>query len=155
MRKIVIMIIGLSLSLCAQSVYTKTFDESMDVLYPKVMASFKKAHLMVASEINILEKFKEAGLPKKFGENFNTNNLTAIKAIIACNGWFGNEVANTDPEMMAFCPVRVTLVEKEGKTSVMYVRASVAPKDSKAYEILQKLEAKVISAIEASREQGI
>jgi len=69
--------------------------------------------------------------------------------VIACNGWFGNEVANADPWMMAFCPIRVTVVEKEGKTSILFVRSSVAPKDSKAYAILEKLEAKVISAIEA------
>lgn len=139
-----------SLSLWANSVYTKTFDASMDEVYTKLLASFKKSKLIVVSEIDIMAKFKEAGLPKKFGENFNTNKLDGIKAVIACNGWFGNEVANSDPEMMAFCPIRVTLVEKEGKTSVMYVRASVAPQDSKAYGVLQKLEAKVISAIESS-----
>ncbi len=139
-----------SLSLWANSVYTKTFDASMDEVYTKLLASFEKSKLIVVSEIDIMAKFKAAGLPKKFGKNFNTNELDGIKAVIACNGWFGNEVANSDPEMMAFCPIRVTLVEKEGKTSVMYVRASVAPQDSKAYGVLQKLEAKVISAIESS-----
>ena len=149
MKKIILVFLTLSLSLFADTVYTKTYDAPMAKIYPKVLSSFDNAHLIVVSEIDILGKFKAAGLPKTFGKNFNTNNLTGIKAIIACNGWFGNEVANADPKMMAFCPVRVTLIEREGKTTVTYVRASVASKESKAYPTLVKLEAKVIKAIEA------
>ncbi len=149
MKKIVILI-GLSLSLLANSVYTKSFDKKMNEVYPLVLASLDKSHLIVVSEIDILKKFNEAGLPKKFGKNFNTNHLANIKAIIACNGWFGNEIANSDPLMMAFCPIRITLIEQNEKTSIMYVRASVAPNDSKAYKMLQKLEAKVILAIESA-----
>ena len=149
MKKIVLVLLTLSLSLFGDAVYTKTYNVPMAKIYPKVLGSFDNAHLIVVSEIDILAKFKAAGLPKKFGKNFNTNKLTGIKAIIACNGWFGNEVANADPKMMAFCPVRVTLVEQDGKTTVTYVRASVASKESKAYPMLVKLEAKVIKAIES------
>ena len=148
MKKICLLLLTLSLSLWADAVYTKHYDAPIEKVYPKLIASFDSAYLIVISEIDILEKFKEAGLPDSFGKNFNTNNLTAIKTIIACNGWFGNAVANSDPEMMAFCPIRVTLIEKEGKTSIMYVRPTVAPKDSKAYPVLQELEQKVIKAIE-------
>jgi hypothetical protein len=148
MKKIFIGILLLSLSLWADSVYTKTYDAPMSKIYPKLIASFDNASLIVISEIDILEKFNAAGLPEAFGKEFNTNNLTAIKAVIVCNGWFGNQVANNDPRMMAFCPVRVTLIEQDGKTSLMYVRPSVAPQDSKAYLLLKKLEQKVITAIE-------
>jgi len=148
MKKILI-ILSLGMSLWANSVYVKTFDTPMNEVYTKLVASFDDAHLIVISEINILEKFKDAGLPEKFGKDFNTKNLTGIKAIIACNGWFGNEVANADPLMMGFCPIRVTVVEKEGKTYVLFVRSSVAPKSSPAYAILEKLESKVVTAIEA------
>ena len=148
MKKILI-IMSLSLSLWANSVYVKTFDKPMSEVYAKLLSSFDTASLVVVTEINILEKFKGAGLPEKFGKNFNTNNLTGIKAIIACNGWFGNEVANTDPMMMGFCPIRVTVIEQEGKTSVLFVGSSVAAKDSPAYGLLEKLESKVIAAIDA------
>jgi len=146
--KTLLLILSLSLSLYANSVYVKTIDAPINEVYTKLLSSFDKNYLIVVSEINILEKFKEAGLPERFGKDFNTNNLTGIKAIIACNGWFGNEVANADPLMMGFCPVRLTVIEKGGKTSILFVRSSVAPKDSKAYAILEKLEAKVIGAIE-------
>lgn len=148
MKKI-LLLLTFSLSLWANSVYVKDINAPMNDVYTKLISSFSSSNLVVVSEINILEKFKAVGLPEKFGKNFNTNNLTGIKAIIACNGWFGNEVANADPLMMGFCPIRVTVVEKEGKTSILFVRSSVAPKESKAYAILEKLETKVISAIEA------
>ncbi|MCJ7766653.1 MAG: DUF302 domain-containing protein [Thiovulaceae bacterium] len=148
MKKIFLAILLLSLSLWADSVYTKNYDAPMSEIYPKLLASFDNASLIVVSEIDILEKFNASGLPEAFGKEFNTNNLTGIKAVIACNGWFGNEIANSDPLMMAFCPVRVTLIERDGKTSIMYVRPSAAPKDSKAYGLLKKLQEKVISAIE-------
>ncbi|PHR57096.1 MAG: hypothetical protein COA44_06815 [Arcobacter sp.] len=148
MKKI-LLILSFSLSLWANSVYVKTIDSPMNEVYAKVLASFDKSYLIVVSEIDILKKFKHAGLPERFGKNFNTNNLTGIKAIIACNGWFGNEVANADPLMMGFCPIRVTLIERDGKTSILFVRPLLAPKDSKAYAILKKLDAKVISAINA------
>ena len=150
MKKILLLILTLSLTLWADAVYTKTYDAPMDKVYPKLITSFDNAHLIVVSEIDILGNFKAAGLPEAFGKDFNTNNLTAIKAVIACNGWFGNAVANSDPEMMAFCPIRVTLIEKNGKTSIMYVRSTVASKDSKAYPVLKELEFKVIKAIEAA-----
>ncbi len=150
MKKIVLLLLTLSLSLFADAVYTKTYNAPMAKVYPKVLEAFDNAHLIVVSEIDILAKFKAAGLPEKFGKNFNTNKLTGIKAIIACNGWFGNEVANADPKMMAFCPVRVTLIEEDGKTTITYVRASVADNNSKAYPTLVKLEKKVIKTIESA-----
>ena len=150
MKKILLLLLTVSLTLYADAVYTKTYDAPIEKVYPKLITSFDNAYLIVIAEIDILGKFKEAGLPESFGKNFNTNNLTAIKTIIACNGWFGNAVANSDPEMMVFCPIRITLIEKEGKTSIMYVRPTVASKDSKAYPILQDLEQKVVMAIESA-----
>ena len=151
MKKI-LLILTFTFSLWADSVYIKTIDAPMKSVYADILSSLDKSNLIVVSEINILEKFKGADLPEKFGKDFNTNKLTGIKAIIACNGWFGNEISNADPHMMGFCPIRLTVIEKEGKTSILFVKPGVAPKDSKAYAILKKLESKVISAIEAVKE---
>ena len=148
MKKILLLLITLSLTLSADVVYSKTYNAPIEEIYPKLITSFDNAYLVVISEIDILGKFKDAGLPEAFGKNFNTNNLTAIKAVIACNGWFGNAIANNDPKMLAFCPIRVTVIEQDGKTTILYVRATVASKGSKVYPILQELEQKVINAIE-------
>jgi len=146
MKKL-LLVLTLTLSLWAGNVYVKVVDKPIDSVYPTLISALDNNYLIVISEIDILAKFKHAGLPKMFGKAFNTNNLTAIKTIIACNGKFGNNIANADPSMMAFCPIRITLTEKEGKTTITYVKPTVAPTTTKAYPYLQRLENKVISTI--------
>jgi uncharacterized protein (DUF302 family) len=149
MKKL-LLLLALSATLFAQNVYVKKFDVPMGVVEKNLEKAFSSNNLIVISQIDILEKFKAAGLEKTFGKDFNTNQLTGIKAMIICNGGFGNAVANADPEMMGFCPVRITITEKDGKTSVTYVKSS-APESSKAYEILQKLDEAVIASIENAK----
>ncbi|MEN8304073.1 MAG: DUF302 domain-containing protein [Campylobacterota bacterium] len=81
---------------------------------------------------------------------FNTAGLTGVRTVVACNGKFGNTIINADSTMMAYCPIRITMTEKDGKTTVLFVRPSTAPQDSKAHPLLVKLEKKVIGAIEGA-----
>jgi len=149
MKKIILTLLLLLSPLIADGMYKLTLNEKSAVVYPKLLASLDAHYLFVVTKIDILKKFKHAGLEKKFGKNFNTNNLTSIKAIIACNGFFGNSIANTDPSMMGLCPVRITVIEQDGKTTILFVKPSLIADDSKAHAIVKKLEAKVISSIEA------
>ncbi len=154
MKKIILACI-LSMSLWASpstNVYTVTYNNTIDKIEQNLLEGFKNAGLVVPWKMDVLGEFKDKGLDKKFGKKFNTSNLTGVKTIVACNGKFGNMIMNTDPTMMAYCPIRITLVEKDGKTTVLYVRPTTAPKDSKAYPVLAKLEKKVIKAIEDSNE---
>lgn len=154
MKKILLACI-LSLSLWAApetNVYSVTYNSDMDTVEKNILNHFKSEKLVVPWKLDILEEFKKKGLDKKFGAEFNKNQLTSVRTIVACNGKFGNMIMNTDPAMMAYCPIRITLVEKEGKTTVLYVRPTSAPRSSKAYKILVKLEKKVIGAIEAANE---
>ena len=147
MKKLLLTLLLMLTPLMADSVYKLTLNEKVDSVYTKLMSSLDNNHLIVVTEIDILGKFKKAGLPKKFGKEFNTNNLTAIKAIIACNGYFGNYIANADPDMMGLCPVRITLIEKDGKTTILFVKPTTVSGNSKANKMIAKLESKVISAI--------
>ena len=134
------------------NVYTVAYKANMDTVENNILTHFKSVKLVVPYKLDILEEFKHKGLDKKFGAKFNMNNLTSVRTIIACNGKFGNMIMNTDPTMMAYCPIRITLIEKDGVTKVLFVRPSSAPKDSKAYSVLVKLEKKVIKAIEDANE---
>ena len=154
MKKILLACI-FSMSLWAapiSNVYSVTYNSPMDTVEKNLLTHFKASKLVVPWKLDILEEFKKKGLDKKFGDKFNTNKLESVRTIVACNGKFGNMIMNTDPAMMAYCPVRITLVEKDGKTTILYVRPSSAPRDSKAYKILVKLENKVIKAIEEAME---
>lgn len=134
------------------NVYSVSYKASMDTVEKNILKHFESVKLVVPWKLDILEEFKHKGLDKKFGAEFNKNNLTSVRTIVACNGKFGNMIMNTDPTMMAYCPIRITLVEKDGVTTVLFVRPSSAPKSSKAYNILVKLENKVVGAIEAANE---
>ncbi|MFK5938632.1 MAG: DUF302 domain-containing protein [Sulfurimonas sp.] len=149
MKKLILTLLLLLSPLMADGIYKLTLNQKADVVYTKLLASLDNNHLIIVSEINILEKFKHAGLPEKFGKEFNSNNLTTIKAIIACNGFFGNYIANADPDMMGLCPIRLTIVEKNGKTTILFVKPTNVGSTSRAKGMIEKLEKKVISAIEA------
>ena len=151
MKKILLAcILSLSLWAAESNVYVKTFNNPINEVEENILIQFKVDKLVVVWQLDILEEFKKKGLDKKFGEKFNTAGLTGVRTLIACNGKFGNGIINADADMMAYCPVRITLTEKDGKTSVLYVRPSSGPEDSKAYNMLVKLEKKVIKAIEES-----
>ena len=149
MKKLILTLLLLLSPLMADGVYKLTLDQKADVVYKKLLTSLDDNYLIVVAEINILEKFRHAGLPEKFGDEFNTNKLTTIKAIIACNGFFGNSIANADKDMMGLCPIRLTVIEKDGKTTILFVKPTNVSRASKAKAIIAKLEKKVISAIEA------
>jgi len=53
----------LSFNLWANSVYVKDIDAPINAVYTKLLSSFASSNLIIVSEINILEKFKAAGLP--------------------------------------------------------------------------------------------
>ena len=145
--KNIIFVLLLATSLFGNEVFKLTIDKNINKIYPQLINALENSHLIVVSEIDILDKFKHAGLPKKFGKEFNTSELTAIKAIIACNGFYGNYISNADPEMMAICPIRITIIEKDGKTTLLFIKPSHLAKDSKALNIVLKLENKVISVL--------
>ncbi len=153
MRKILLAcLLTLSVWAAESNVYKVSYNAPVDKVLDNMLAKFKQEMLVVVWQLDILEEFKHKGLDKKFGENFNKAGLTAVRTLVACNGKFGNDIINQDSDMMAYCPIRITLTEKDGVTTVLYVRPSSAPRDSKAYQSLVKLEKKVTKAIEESME---
>ena len=84
---------------------------------------------------------------KKWGENYNRSKLDGIRSMVFCNGWYANAVSNADPTMLALCPLRLSLIEKQGKTSVLFVKPTAIAGDSPARDILQRVENDVTGVI--------
>lgn len=145
-------LLSLSLWAAETNVYKVSYKSPVDTVLKNMLVQFEKEMLVVVWQLDILDEFKKKGLDKKFGAEFNKAGLTAVKTIVACNGKFGNDIINADSDMMAYCPIRITLTEKDGVTTVLYVRPTSAPKDSAAYKSLAQLEKKVTKAIETSME---
>lgn len=129
------------------TVYQKSAKMPLDKAFTAVEHSLAEHKFKVVFEVPISKKISRfAG---KWGENYNRNKLQGIRSMVFCNGWFANEVSNKDPAMLAVCPMHLTLFEKNGVTTVLFVRPSVVGVGSPAEPVLKQLEAKVVAAIDA------
>ncbi|MCK5395343.1 MAG: DUF302 domain-containing protein [Gammaproteobacteria bacterium] len=127
-------------------VYRQHVNKPITEVYDKVYNSLEDARFFVVFEPNIganLSRFSE-----KWADDYNQNNLSAIRSMVFCNGWYANKVSNLDPDMMGFCPLHLTLIEREGETTVLFNRPSVIAQHSPAKELFIKIEAEVIEAID-------
>jgi len=126
-------------------VYIQHVKKPVSEVYDKVYASLEDARFFVVFEPNIgknLSRFSE-----KWGSNYNQNNITALRSMVFCNGWYANQVSNLDPNMLGFCPLHLSLIERDGETTVLFNRPSVIAKNSPAKELFIEIEAEVIEAI--------
>lgn len=129
-----------------RAVYRQQVDKPVVDVYDSVYKSLEEARFFVVFEPDIganLARFSE-----KWGEDYNRNNISAIRSMVFCNGWYANKVSNLDPDMLGFCPLHLTLTEHAGKTTVLFNRPSVIAQNSPAKALLVEIEAEVISAIQ-------
>ena len=135
----------LSISLAhADGIYKQSTTMAYDATYKKVYAALESNRFFVIEEINIgknLSRFKDKW------KDYNQNKLGNIQVMIICNGWYANQVSNADPDMLALCPMRVTLTLKDGVTSVLFAKPSTFATNSKALPILKEAEDTIIKAI--------
>ncbi len=128
------------------AVYIQQVDEPLARVYDKVYKSLEDARFFVVFEPNIGANI--ASFAEKWGDDYNRNKLAEIRSMVFCNGWYANKVSNLDPNMLGFCPLHITLIERDGKTTVLFNRPGVIAQNSPAKELLLKIETEVIAAIQ-------
>jgi hypothetical protein len=127
-------------------VYILQVDKPLTGVYDKVYKSLEDARFFVVFEPNIGANL--ASFAEKWGDDYNQNNIAEIRSMVFCNGWYANKVSNLDPNMLGFCPLHITLIERKGKTTVLFNRPGIIAQNSPAKELLQKIESEVIAAIQ-------
>jgi len=127
-------------------VYSQQVDKPVAQIYDKLYKSLEDARFFVVFEPNIGKNL--ARFSDKWGDEYNQNNIAEIRSMIFCNGWYANKVSNLDPDMLGFCPLHLSLVEREGKTTVLFNRPSIMAQNSPAKALLEKIESEVIAAIQ-------
>ncbi len=128
------------------NVYRQQVNKPLSEVYDKVYKSLEDALFFVVFEPNIganLARFSE-----KWGDDYNQNNLSAIRSMVFCYAWYANKVSNLDPDMLGFCPLHLSLIESDGNTIVLFNRPGVMAQNSPAKELLMKIETEVIEAIQ-------
>ncbi len=125
-----------------------TIDKDLDSSYQAVYESLENNRFFVVFEPDIQGNI--SGFAERWGEDYNRNKLEGIRAMIFCNGWYANAVSNADPDMLALCPLHITLIQKDGATRVLFVRPTAVASGSKAMSVAKEIEQDVAKAIDAA-----
>ena len=70
--------------------------------------------------------------------------------MVFCNAWYANKISNIDPGLLALCPLRITLYNKDKQTHILFVRPGKIAANSKGHKIAKELEDDVIRTIEGA-----
>ena len=128
------------------AVYMQQVDKPLSAVYDKLYKSLEDARFFVVFEPNIGKNL--ARFSDKWGDDYNRKNISAIRSMVFCNGWYANKVSNLDPDMLGFCPLHLTLYERDGKTTVLFNRPGTMVQKTPAKDLLIKIENEVIEAIQ-------
>ncbi len=127
-------------------VYVKRVKMPFPKAYQRVFTGLENNGYFVILEPNMGKNLSH--FAQRWGENYNRNKLEQFRSIVFCNGWYANEISNKDPDMLAMCPLHLTLIHKAGTTSVLFVRPSQVAADSPAKAVATELEQDVVRVIE-------
>lgn len=142
-----------SLNAFAESpgVYEKTVEQSLEGAYKRVYTALERSGFKVVYEIDMQDNLTKFAA-KNSVKDFNLNRIEGIKSMVFCNGAFAVKISNADPAMLALCPLHLTLTQKTGRVSVLFVRPGAIAQGSKAAMAAKELEEKVIQIIESGLE---
>jgi hypothetical protein len=119
----------------------------MEPTYKAVSAALEEARFWVVFEADLGASM--AGFAERWGEDLNRNALDGIRSIVVCNAWYANQVSNADPDLLALCPLRVNLVEKDGITRVLFARPTVIAAGSPGIAVIEEIEQVIATALRA------
>lgn len=129
-------------------IYEKDVNGDMNTVYQQVFTGLENNGYYVLYEPNIGRNL--ANFKQRWGKDYNKNKLESIRSMIFCNAWYANKISNADPQMLALCPLHISLIYKDGVTRILFIRPSLVATGSPAEKIALELEQDVIRTIESS-----
>jgi len=129
-----------------QAIFSIDKKADFDEAYQSVYKALESNRFFVVFEPDIGANLARFG--KNWGDDYNQNKIERIKSMVFCNGWYANKVSNVEPDMMALCPLHITMTHKQGTTSVLFVRPDFVAKGSKAEAVAKEITQGVIEAIQ-------
>jgi len=123
-------------------------EGDFEVNYQSVYQQLEQQRFYVVFEPNIGRSV--ARNAERWGDEYNKNNFSDLRSLVFCNPWYVNQISNQDPDMLALCPLSVTLVQKDNDTLVKFVRPSALKPDSPALALLRELESDIVKALKAA-----
>ena len=130
-----------------EMVYVRHRKKPLNEVYNSIFTALENNGYFVVFEPNIGKNM--ALFEERWGKDYNKNKLEAIRSMVFCNAWYANQVSNADPQMLALCPLHISLVHKEGVTRILFIRPSLVATGSAAEKVALELEQDVIRTIES------
>ena len=140
------LVFSAQLAAADSTVLSWDIDKDLETSYKIIYNSLENNRMYVVFEPNIQANLSH--FAKRWGEDYNRNKLEGIRAMVFCNAWYANQVSNADPDMMAMCPMHVTLIQKGGRTRVLFLSPTAMAKGSAAMDVAAELEQDVSKAID-------
>jgi len=134
------------LAVANSSVLVWNMEKNLETSYETIYKALENNRFYVVFEPDIQRNI--SGFAERWGDNYNRNKLEGIRAMVFCNVWYTNEISNADPDMLAMCPLHITLIQQQGSTRVLFVRPTVVAADSKALAIARELEQDITKAMD-------
>lgn len=127
-------------------IYVKKRRKPLTALYKSIFTALEHNGYFVLIEPNIGKNLSH--FAQRWGSDYNKNKLEEIRSMVFCNAWFANKMGNADPNMLALCPLHITLIQKGRLTTIVFVRPSKVAANSPAKAVAEELEKDVIRIIE-------
>lgn len=129
-------------------VYVAEAKAVLETTYQAVHEALEEARFWVVFEADMGAQM--ARFADTWGDDYNRQGLEGIRTMVACNAWWTNRVANADPDMLAFCPLRVALTHKGGVTRIMFERPTLMAAGSPALPVMQEIEDELKAAVDSA-----
>jgi uncharacterized protein (DUF302 family) len=123
-------------------------DQGLDAVYDKVHEALEAEKFWVVFEADMGSRM--ARLADEWGDDYNRNALEAVKSMVFCNIGWTNRIANADPDLLAMCPLHLSLYAKDGQTVIVMPRVSAMAEGSPGQEAAAQLEGELRRIIEGA-----
>ncbi len=141
----VLFVISLPLPAAPPAIYRAETVTPLDEAYKRVYEALEANKFWVVFEANLGDRM--ARFKDKWGDNYNRQNLSGARSMVFCNIWWTNEMAGADPDMLALCPLHISLYAKDGKTFVVMLRPTAVASGGTAEKEAAQLEKELTETI--------
>ena len=132
----------------SSAIYKVTAPQPFAASMHALKTSLETQHLFIIAKADISGTL--ARMKGKLGKDYNKRGYDKVNSIVFCNPFYANDILNSDPDMMALCPLKIMLLEKNGKTTALFVPPTALSGKSPARKILSAVERKVKMALKAA-----
>lgn len=129
-------------------VYSRTTSLPLDQAYTRLYEALEAERFWVVFETDMGSRMES--MRERWGADYNRHNLTGVRSMVFCNLDWTHRVANAAPELLALCPLHLSVYGQDGHTVVVMPRPSVIAAGSDGATTASELETQLIGVIDAA-----